>query len=1131
MFEAKMDLDEATPMPQLTFRLTDLDIERKPVSVCDNEVLRGIYGSSADATAGKYGIAFEANLRHTALEYINGGSNDSSAGKSQARRLVNLDEISFAGVSTFSPGQQDELRTMPVDELMLRVIQTSLNVQGLALDLEIGAIKTVMNTVSRLNKQVSGSSTSKRPRRTILLPRLICSWNLGHMQVKIHQESAHDLVPTLRLDGVHGGFTTSYREIFARTRDRPSAIKALRKEESLFAAGSETTDGMQPEKRFPTPPAELQDSMSFAMNIKGYCHIEPISLTGMPRQSSKGLASPAKTLRLDAIQIGADVTILGSGDEQTVPRDLSLRSTLGSVSGDMGRGVEIHLTDSQTTATLTNLLATISALRSPNPKGKAPASGRSLFTKLPAGLATNFYVGDFILILTSRDFNPSCPVKLWRGIKLSTKLSFEYCYYSNSTQTRRSRHSISGAERQKLGLEEGCAPQALALENRIRANGGHAAVFTYQCDGLALESVHDGEGAEGAWARPTSPPSTEPPTSTRPRKDSFVGWSFQKFRDDLKAKDAATAESPDPYHSVLREEVRKPILVVPSFSGKHFIQQESEDADVAHQLSARIPPVVVNVNMAHIYCGLLAAEAVKAIHPPKAPGNRSPAAVQQKSKFSLSVHSERLHLNAALPLGERVFLACRTMTVAVGEGTSRIAVDSTIAWIPSPVSRSRWEEILRIKTLSVQTNTERKPVQVHVAAEGWRFRVPFGYEVSKLTLNVVTSVKAFKLLRRDLTQPGFPLVRRPAAEGPKSIPHLTFDLKRFSVDIKDDPVEAKLNLIWRVGLKEQADRLERQAAFEAKATAVAAAEGLEIETHGPAQSRDRWHFDSKHSISIEEAQSRLMQYDSIQWRRRFDNAHAEQNRREFRMVSRVYAARPEDRQVPIDILPPARVAPLFRFTMDHLHLEAKNFTLDRDATMRHMERLAGPYPAATEFSLMVPLHLLFQSDSLECTLRDYPLPLLRVPPRGGPHDVKSPAFAFETDIVFGEELPKDASYFLIPCVVLPESVGDSRCAALELRIAKTAMPTKTFAAPMIRINTPHPTDFTWGNSYRFGIHDLTKCFETFTHPPRDPSPKVGFWDKFRLVLHWQVTIDFTNSCHLHLKGQLYFDLLQHSPFG
>jgi hypothetical protein len=167
---------------------------------------------------------------------------------------------------------------------------------------------------------------------------------------------------------------------------------------------------------------------------------------------------------------------------------------------------------------------------------------------------------------------------------------------------------------------------------------------------------------------------------------------------------------------------------------------------------------------------------------------------------------------------------------------------------------------------------------------------------------------------------------------------------------------------------------------------------------------------------------------------------------------------------------------------------------------------------------MVPLKLSWSMDQAVLRLRDYPLPLLRVPPVQ-PAETR-PAWHVETPFIIAEELQGDDSMILIPTEVIPAGCGAADAAPFTVQIAKTIMPVKTYARPMVRISSDRITEFTWGNSYQPAIQDFMKVIESLSHPPRDPSARVGFWDKFRLILHWRVTVDFFGPCHLHLKGEL-----------
>jgi hypothetical protein len=221
-------------------------------------------------------------------------------------------------------------------------------------------------------------------------------------------------------------------------------------------------------------------------------------------------------------------------------------------------------------------------------------------------------------------------------------------------------------------------------------------------------------------------------------------------------------------------------------------------------------------------------------------------------------------------------------------------------------------------------------------------------------------------------------------------------------------------------------------------------------------------------------------------------------------------------------MPAERTAPLFRAKIRGLQISISRPNLDKQGVIQHMEALGGPFPPGQDFSLLVPLDLRIEAASIECTLRDYPVPLWRVPGiqlPGRSNPSKESVFICETRMVIGEELAGDDSYFLVPCKILPSNLGQKGAAELELRVAKTLNPVKTYAEPKITVKSQAATDFTWGQSYAPAMQDLARVLDTFTRAPLDPSPKLGFWDKIRLILHWKIIVNFDGAVHLHLKGE------------
>jgi len=164
---------------------------------------------------------------------------------------------------------------------------------------------------------------------------------------------------------------------------------------------------------------------------------------------------------------------------------------------------------------------------------------------------------------------------------------------------------------------------------------------------------------------------------------------------------------------------------------------------------------------------------------------------------------------------------------------------------------------------------------------------------------------------------------------------------------------------------------------------------------------------------------------------------------------------------------------------------------------------------------MVPLHLKWDMGSAKVSLRDYPLPLVNIRPCNDGR----PAWTLDTTFIIAEELHDDDSTMYVPCEIIPAGLGDSDAQPFVVEVYKTISPVKTYTRPHIKIHSERTTEFTWGNSMQPAIQDFMKVMETLSHAQIDPSPRIGFWDKFRLILHWVVKIDFEGPVHLHLKGE------------
>ena len=520
------------------------------------------------------------------------------------------------------------------------------------------------------------------------------------------------------------------------------------------------------------------------------------------------------------------------------------------------------------------------------------------------------------------------------------------------------------------------------------------------------------------------------------------------------------------------------------------------------------------------YCAILAGLGIKRV---TEAWKRPPSQNESPKKRALiyvdfSIPSTTVHM--AFPLHEHMFVYLGAMRIGLQANRQmRLNLDQTLVYVPStsPREKGQWHEFGLVKNLTVTKDTTDPNNPINVDMEAFRIRVPVGYHISNLVLNITASIKGLKLIMENLKSGEFHTRKSPAAEAPKDCPPIVISIKEVSLEAKDSPIEERLNLIWRVGMAEQLVRIDMEETMSRKIEAIEEYEKyVRAGELTAAEMLEDGEFSPFHRRDPEVAEGYLNALISDHWLKRIKAAQTEQKRREQLASDRIHPTT-RDLKLPISIAPPALSAPLFRASFQDFKLSVKNPGMARDEIIEYMgEVSASPFDKGTEFSLMVPLHLQWDMGSAKVSLRDYPLPLVNIRPCNDGR----PAWTLDTTFIIAEELHDDDSTMYVPCEIIPAGLGDSDAQPFVVEVYKTISPVKTYTRPHIKIHSERTTEFTWGNSMQPAIQDFMKVMETLSHAQIDPSPRIGFWDKFRLILHWVVKIDFEGPVHLHLKGEL-----------
>jgi hypothetical protein len=935
---------------------------------------------------------------------------------------------------------------------------------------------------------------------------------------------------TVASEGFHLGCFTGYSDLIARRRDSYAHKSAFLEEDNLWKRRQEEGS----DRDYALPPAMLKPQLrrkttlplavlpeNYSVSFKGNlsCALEPISidmtLSGKSDRDSR-------TYHLGSIgRVHGEITgeVLGTqttGDDGTDLVSLESESLLCDVDFGIDQGIEVNLCDK---AVIDAAIAILNA-RAPSDSDVQPMESpeKCLLDRLPSGVSARIATGLISVFIAHEDVNPECESKLSRGLWLQTRVTGEYAYYQHRSQTLPFRHSLNAAHRTSLHLPEDIATQALAKHNKLSAARGRAALVSVTAADLFLKPVYNGQrfndngGTHQVQTRPKAPKS-------RPQ-DEFVGWEFQKPAAEHELQEGRFANNWSPFDIGDKEQAERALVYVPAASFNWLIEQPTADSVLGHQLNSRVEKVEAACDLSHIYCSLMASltfmQLAAAISRPK---TQRPAKPPLNLSIKLDVPHIQLHL--AFPLREQLVITIASASVSrqAQEGVSASA-DSCLFYVPSTRQTGTWEELGRVEKLLVKAAPPGSPTSFAADAEVLRIRIPFAYAMSKLILNINVTVKTLKGLLQDLNKGEFATVFKPRSEEPKRIPPIALSFRHVSIESKDDPVETGLNLIFRTGLAEQVKRNELDQKFNEKVEILNRHRmAVDLASSDEDQPGRYGSLTAKATTTIEDAYSRLERLKSQTWCRRIRAAKQEQRRREAAIKKRLQDVN-KDRHVPVPLAQTTSTPPLFRMALENVRLNVSDLGWSRSEIIDYMSELSTPFKPDTQFSLMVPLKIDWTMDEGVLNLRDYPLPLVRLPPvLAGDR----PSWSVSTPFIIAEEfipgpIGEDTVVY-VPCEVLPEGCGAKEASAFVVQVAKTIMPVKTYSRPVINLASEKITEFTWGNSYQPAIQDFMKVIESISHPARDPSPRVGFWDKLRLTTHWKVTVNFNGPAHLHLKGE------------
>lgn len=698
--------------------------------------------------------------------------------------------------------------------------------------------------------------------------------------------------------------------------------------------------------------------------------------------------------------------------------------------------------------------------------------------------------------------------------------------------------------RERTGLYNFAERQSLKLQEDIRV----------QANALGVHHPHDDVALGKASftqmrVRPVTATAFKParmqspvPESSHPDGYAFQSWEL-KNRSHLispptrKRTDAKTSGENE---SRLVDD----LLFVPHLAVRATMISPREDSDGDGDqgiVTFEVPrPVAMHVELRQIYSLLivvslfrhLASFAARPRTKAQAPeSERNDQQPKRPLRAEVTVNLHALHLHLVLAKVAPLFIEVDRLEIQPqGEKAALVEWDLFRVYGRSVPHRGKWDDILGAKTCSLRIvcgpeSRGAAPLALHVVGDVLRSRIPFKFVFAEIFDSIGTFVKACKQLAHQFVKGGMGSVLQPVAEPPKHLPEINLKFRILVIQAEDDPFETKLNAIWRAGCEELNDRQAREEAFLSKVAELEVQEGerlSDVESDSSTQSdsgRSGTSASFDAAAAVHEARQRLEAHNATAWTKRIRNATAQQTRQEEIIMRQLYGHIITNKidGLPIDVVPLSKLTPLARLVITQVEVSITKPSFPPDKLPDFLHDVGRGMPKDTEYTLLIPLHLEWRMLGATVRLRDFPLFLFHLPrPSETPTE---PVWEAKTDLVIAEELAGHESIRLADAEIVGKQYArEGR--PYVIRAVRTTNPVKTYALPHVRVNAPGPVRFGWGNSMQPAIQDLVRCIDALTKPPADPSPRIGFWDKIRLIMHWRVTIHFEGDSDVvvHLKG-------------
>lgn len=280
------------------------------------------------------------------------------------------------------------------------------------------------------------------------------------------------------------------------------------------------------------------------------------------------------------------------------------------------------------------------------------------------------------------------------------------------------------------------------------------------------------------------------------------------------------------------------------------------------------------------------------------------------------------------------------------------------------------------------------------------------------------------------------------------------------------------------------------------------------------------------TVSIEAARQKLKEHFSKSWIQAFKDARRYQKEAVKKNIDMIWGADSIDHRTARteEIVDYSEDPMLFHAIFRNLDLQIQSPEFDEHGLRTYLHNIGKKLPMDTRFGLLVPLRLDMDVSEVRMGFRDYPLPALHFPDLHPSQDPSTSSIRVGGHFVVAEELWLDeASIRRLDIPLVPSAVAfpcqEDVFKYYVVDVVRTVSAVKMYTDLNFQINTMNSTRISWAQSTQPAMQTVMQAFDSFSKPPIDPSPKLGFWDKMRAIFHARLRFEFKEGdVQLLLKG-------------